>query len=167
MKVCSFCKKELHASDYYKDSRQADGLKSQCKKCHRITSNHWAKINPDKLKAACNKYYQKNKRDVINKSISWQKRNRAAFRVIKNAASAKRRAAKLHATPIWADRRNTIDMYKLAKMKSASTGIKHHVDHIFPIKSSIVCGLHVAANLRVITAEDNIRKGNSFPYEYA
>jgi hypothetical protein len=38
MKKCSTCKIEKSESDFYKDNRRADGLKSQCKKCHSITS---------------------------------------------------------------------------------------------------------------------------------
>lgn len=50
--------------------------------------------------------------------------------------------------------------YELAKEMTEKTGVRHHVDHIVPLKSRIVCGLHNEFNLQVITAEENIRKHN-------
>ena len=38
MKKCSSCKTEKPRSEFYGDKRTPDGLKSQCKKCHCITS---------------------------------------------------------------------------------------------------------------------------------
>ena len=46
---------------------------------------------------------------------------------------------------------------------SKRTGVPHQVDHIYPLISKQVCGLHVPWNLRVITAEENRRKHNALP----
>jgi hypothetical protein len=54
------------------------------------------------------------------------------------------------------------EAYNLAKLRASCTGIKWHVDHIVPVRSASVCGLHNAFNLQVIPAADNLRKGNTF-----
>lgn len=38
MKKCSSCKEEKQKSEFYKDKRTSDGLKSQCKKCHCLST---------------------------------------------------------------------------------------------------------------------------------
>ena len=72
------------------------------------------------------------------------------------AACARRRAAKLNATPAWADRQAIAAVYAEAAAKGM------HVDHIVPLKSKLVCGLHVPWNLQVLPGPENIRKSNRF-----
>lgn len=64
------------------------------------------------------------------------------------------------ATPSWADRDAMRSIYKEAARITSESGVKHHVDHVVPLKSDLVCGLHCEANLRVITAAENIKKHN-------
>jgi len=69
-------------------------------------------------------------------------------------------ARKLQAIPAWADMKEIRAIYETAKRQTLSTGVEHHVDHIVPLQSEIVCGLHVSHNLQVLTADENRRKQN-------
>lgn len=71
-----------------------------------------------------------------------------------------RARAKKHATPPWADRDAMREIYKEAARVTSESGVKHHVDHIVPLKSNLVCGLHCEANLRVVPAVENLKKHN-------
>jgi len=77
-----------------------------------------------------------------------------------NANSAAYQAGKLQAIPKWANEFFTEEAYDLAQRRTKCTGFAWHVDHIVPLRSNRVCGLHVENNLRVIPARENISKGN-------
>ena len=51
-------------------------------------------------------------------------------------------------------------IYAEAKRLTEETGIPHEVDHEIPLKGRLVSGLHVLANLRVVTRAENRRKSN-------
>lgn len=73
-----------------------------------------------------------------------------------------RREAMALATPAWANKTAIAKIYSEAKRLTAETGIKHEVDHIVPILNKKVCGLHVEANLQILTKSENIRKHSKF-----
>jgi len=53
------------------------------------------------------------------------------------------------------------EIYKRAEYLR-SIGRDVQVDHIVPIKSEIVCGLHVPWNLQIISTQENLRKSNNW-----
>lgn len=65
-------------------------------------------------------------------------------------------------TPKWADKQKIRDIYKACKLITKESGIKHHVDHVIPVKGKKVSGLHVHTNLAIIKAVDNLKKSNKF-----
>lgn len=76
---------------------------------------------------------------------------------------AYRRSYKQKATPIWlsdTDLQLICNIYKHCAESSSKSNVKFHVDHIVPLKSDFVCGLHVPWNLRVISAFENLSKNN-------
>ncbi len=69
------------------------------------------------------------------------------------------RAQTKRATPRWVDMREIARFYAEARRLTKLTGELHVVDHIVPKISPLVCGLHVAWNLRVIHWRENAIKG--------
>lgn len=81
----------------------------------------------------------------------------------RNVYTAARRARKHSATPPWltdSHIRQIKSIYDEAARLTDATGIPHHVDHIVPICGKGVTGLHVPWNLQILTAKENISKGN-------
>ena len=92
----------------------------------------------------------------------WRKHNRGKM----NAFENRRRAEKLRATPPWltAEHFQQMEaMYIESRRLGQQDGIKRHVDHIYPLRSKLCCGLNVPWNLQILTAKENIAKGNKLP----
>lgn len=122
----------------------------------KLYSASWNKANAEKAKARKSSYYTANKVKVSAQAAAWRKDNAANL----NAKEGRRRAMKLQATPQWANDFFIKEAYHLAKLRSRVLGFKWQVDHIVPLKSAIVCGLHCEANLQVIPQIANLSKGN-------
>lgn len=95
-----------------------------------------------------------------------QKR-RCRKRGITPLGTARNRKVARH-TPKWADRAKINAIYVDVKRLNRERG-GYHVDHIVPLDGTMVCGLHVHYNLRIIDASGNINKSNLVwpdqPYE--
>lgn len=79
-----------------------------------------------------------------------------------NANAAKHRALKKTRMPTWANSFLMKQVYSLAKLRSSVTGFVWHVDHIVPLTSDLVCGLHWEGNMQVIPGSANCSKQNRF-----
>lgn len=98
---------------------------------------------------------------VTDKVISKTGKAYARISRAKEAAKNAQRRSKLRqATPSWASCALILGFYEEAAIMSQTTGIVHHVDHIVPLTSKYVCGLHCEANLRVLPGAENISKSN-------
>jgi len=49
-----------------------------------------------------------------------------------------------------------------AQLLSIDTGVKYEVDHIIPLVHDQVCGLHVPANVQILTKAENRQKASRF-----
>jgi hypothetical protein len=116
-------------------------------------------------------YYAKNKEKIIQYQREYAKTNKEkiskASKVyrLKNAAAltaakANRKKHVKKATPFWADLQRISLKHKERVAMTKLTGLEYHVDHRIPLQGENVCGLHIADNLRVIPARDNLAKSN-------
>ena len=113
-----------------------------------------------KEKATSAKYSLENKDKIAARRVvlSNVPKNKAAI----NARSARYQAAKKNAIPRWINKFFVNEAYDLAVIRSKLFGFEWNVDHIIPIKSKTVCGLHWEGNMQVIPRIINIKKGNRY-----
>lgn len=81
--------------------------------------------------------------------------NQAANPERVNARNARRRAAKLQRTPAWRNL-DAITAIYITCPKG------YDVDHIIPLQSKNVSGLHVESNLQCLPLSENRSKNNKF-----
>lgn len=110
----------------------------------------WNARNPDKVKQKMRKWRAAHPEEARAASSAWARANPS--RVV--AGCAARRASKLQATPPWA----CIESIKRVYAQAHAAG--KVVDHIVPLRSKLVCGLHVPANLQLLPLIENSAKGN-------
>lgn len=180
MKICKRCGESKPLEMFNKDSRLRDGLNIYCKQCKKIELLAWRAKNAEHIALYRKTYNQENKdkkaswdaryrnkhsEHISNSKRSWYENNKAHVRAIcrnwtennrtkVRAGKAKYRAGKVNATPSWADKKLIQTVYD----KAAEYGFQ--VDHIVPLRSDKVCGLHVWANLQLLEAGLNISKSN-------
>lgn len=186
IKICNVCEISKLVAEFPK----RDGVpRSKCKSCVNEYKRNWHLSNPGKSSAYGKKFRDANPEKMKIFRDSWRFNNAEKARSIElawrtaNAEKVKRRKTlryaandevramhrrwssvrrvfKTGATPAWADEFIISEIYSLAALRTKVTGTIWHVDHIVPLQSKIVCGLHCEKNLQVITAKENLSKNN-------
>lgn len=152
-KVCTCCAAQKTLDAFCKQKTGKYGVRSVCRECRRRElikpPGYWSAIYAGRK-------HQDNARDRYEQRRRDRQQNPAKF----NARAMHRAAMKKQATPEWADAAAILAVYERAAQMKAETGDKFHVDHIVPLQSRIVCGLHVHWNMQILPALENISKGN-------
>lgn len=182
-KVCNKCNCEKSIDSFQKQKDGKHGVRPECKDCsslrkkeyylrnkqkiqeyqrlnkHSIDSRRKTYLNENKeyISDRHRNYYDKNRDHILEVKKQWRLQNRDKA----NTSTAKRRALKLQATPSWVDHDIVSGMYELAVLFN-NVGISMQVDHIVPLQSSLVCGLHCQDNLQLLLSSDNNSKGNRY-----
>lgn len=129
------------------------------------------KENPDKFKSERKAFYAKHREKELAAGREYKKKHAKRLALqqslflkahpeIGRFRRSQRRAAELRATPAWANDKKILDFYITAQGIGMCTGDWYEVDHIVPLQSKLVCGLHCEANLRVIPRSENRSKSN-------
>lgn len=140
-------RREYHAQHYLKNAEKylewARAFRARDPERYLASKRAYAKANPELTRST---------------KAGWKKRNLAKV----NADTAYRRAVKHRATPVWADLEKIATFYAEAARLTRETGTEHHVDHVVPLRSKLVCGLHNEFNLQVLPGRDNQSKSNRY-----
>lgn len=169
-KRCGSCREIKPLTAFHVRRASNDGRAYKCVDCVKQACLEWRTCNPGAFQrwAAENadhraeygrRWREENADYNTQRFADWARANPHKV----NALRTKRRAAKLRATPPWADAKAIEEFYVKAAYLTATTGIRHEVDHIYPLQGRLVCGLHCETNLQILTKTENIRKHNRMP----
>lgn len=106
--------------------------------------------NKDTLRVKRSERYFKNRDKILKRCKKYRAKNLDKH----NASSAERRAIKKRAVPKWYNKAKVNKLYSKAREMGLT------VDHIVPLKSNLVCGLHCWHNLQLLDQSENSSKGN-------
>lgn len=137
----------------------------------RLRCAKWAANNRDKVRASIKAHYLANPEKYAAYRANWARANpekmadhkkkwKLSNRPKVAADAMKRNAAKLRATPAWADSKAIEQYYIIAAFLTAELGVPFEVDHIVPLRSKIVSGLHAHTNMSISLAAWNRSKSN-------
>lgn len=179
--ICTKCRKTKQPAEFGADTRKLSGLSSWCRDCYRDRAAKRRVESPEKVRQSYARWLGANREQERLRTRAYQSANPAKVaqtrergkakkaanerqrRLLDPAAThsrvAKRRAARRGAVPAWSDLSTISMLYRMARCYN-DAGIACHVDHIVPLQSPIVCGLHVPANLQLLPSGENISKGN-------
>ena len=145
-------------ADFYNEKKSPDGKMRQCIQCNKTARSVYRQNNREKERVRNRIYGGNNKKLVQSRVERWRRNNPGKERAKKRM----REVQKINACPPWARsgsvKKEILAHYLHAEWLESVTEEKMHVDHIVPLCSDFVCGLHVPANLMVLSAKDNICK---------
>ena len=185
-KACGKCGEVKDLSAFNKNKNRCDGLAWDCKACNKARSKAAFEADKSRYNATSKAHYDQNKTRYVQKAKEWAKANAEKRREVvrgytRRNPDARRETSKKYrlqnpglyaahykarqqrkrkAMPKWANEESIKAIYRQCAWVTRITGIPHHVDHYYPLKNPLVCGLHNEYNLRIIPAADNLSKGN-------
>lgn len=176
LRQCRLCKLDKQIDQFYvrKDTGR---YRTECKSCTSIRGKEWILNNAAKRRAIALRWAKANYPYIRKKKAEYRARDPLAMRrwalenpdkmhacrkrwdqrnphrKLKHARD--RQARKIKAMPAWADKKEMNQIYSEAR----KMGSQYEVDHIVPLRGTLVCGLHCEHNLQIITRRANRQKG--------
>jgi hypothetical protein len=169
-KQCSCCKAVKPFEAFYKSTNAKDGHANRCRLCDL---EYQRSRKAEKAETA-KRWYAKNGQTHLQAKRQKTKERRQQYLAEKLVApdlsrwrrqQALRAQQKAKATPVWVDavhRSRIAQVYATTQLLQEVTASIYHVDHIVPLISDEVCGLHVWWNLQPMAEASNVLKNNTF-----
>lgn len=169
-KCCSVCGETKAATAFYKATRSRDGLANRCRTCdlayQRARTAEKADSNRRWYETAGAAHLAKRRaKTKERREARLQQKVQAPDLGRWRAQQAKRALQKHRATPVWVDAEHHSrirQIYAVTQLLQEATAAVYHVDHIVPLFSDDVCGLHVWWNLQPLSEAANVLKNNTF-----
>jgi hypothetical protein len=161
MKQCTKCKETKPLTEFRKHKSTKDKLTTYCKPCLTAQVKGWVSDNKNYLRDWNAEYRLKAKETLRENAKRWRQNNKGK----KNADTALRFASKMQRTPKWLtkeQKQQIKDFYVMAADLEKIFPWMQCVDHIVPLRGKEVCGLHVPWNLQILSAKENMEKGNRY-----
>lgn len=167
LKKCTRCGKEKPDAEFYFRNKVTGARHSMCKLCTSLHKKERYAANPASARIRA-KIRRVELRAVTNaESKNWRIKNpekrqkivakwAAKHPDVLAAKMARRRAIKRKSIPKW------FESEKVAKIYLKAKELNLEVDHVVPLQSSLVCGLHCWYNLQLLDRKANVTKGNRY-----
>lgn len=175
MKTCTKCGETKPVSEFGRDARNKDSLRSNCKACRKIEkaawyannrekslsySAAWATANPDKVRARNAAWYAANRDRKAAYHATWAAANRESMRIHFQNRRASQYGGKLSSGL-------AARLFKLQRGKCACCGLPlgddYHLDHIMPIALG---GTNTDDNIQLLRSTCNHKKHAKHPIDF-
>ena len=151
------CKNHYQANKDYYAKKTENYYSENAEKIKQMRRERGAS-NREKERDAAKAYYWINRDKCIESAKRYIKEHKA--KTLQRLSV--RRAKSKMATPAWADKEKIKMVYLHAQLLNCWDGPRAEVDHIVPLVSDLVCGLHCEQNLQILWKSENSKKGNRY-----
>ena len=161
-KTCRKCGVEKPHDEFSKSKNKKDGLRGNCKPCHREYAKKYRQENRERVLETQKKWREKSREHSREYAKKYRQENRERIREyyqenthIFKANYQKRRARKKASLPRLSER-DELALRLLAE-EAVLLGPNWHLDHIVPISKG---GKHHPDNLQIVRSSYNLSKSD-------
>lgn len=152
-KKCTQCYTHKNLSEFSKDKKNKDGLRSMCKACDCKRRREYYKKNKEHELRRNKIYYDSNKDSITEFMREYSKEYRQANSDKVNFNNNKRRALKNKTGCELTEN----EQFAIKLMYEDASILNYHVDHIVPLSRG---GKHHPDNLQIVSPSYNLSKND-------